>query len=89
MPRRVILIDTDNVSSLPESSIAPYLTALQARVKNAGVRVGSYPLLQRGVYVALIGRDEGAVRALCDEVARALEGRVVSEEDAVREKAGL
>ncbi|OBZ76949.1 N-acetylglucosaminyl-phosphatidylinositol biosynthetic protein gpi1 [Grifola frondosa] len=45
-------------TSLPESSIAPYLTELQARTKAAGIRVGSYPLLSRGVYVALIGRDE-------------------------------
>ncbi|EMD37040.1 hypothetical protein CERSUDRAFT_84059 [Gelatoporia subvermispora B] len=76
-------------TSLPESSIAPYLTDLQARTKAAGIRVGSYPLLQRGVYVSLIGRDEPAVRKLGEEVAAALEGRVVSEEDAIREKAGL
>lgn len=74
---------------LPESSIAPYLTALQARTKAAGVRVGSYPLLQRGVYVALIGRDADAVRVLATEVAEALQGRVVSEEEAAKEKAGL
>ncbi|KAH9936701.1 Molybdopterin binding protein [Amylocystis lapponica] len=73
----------------PESSIAPYLTELQARVKAAGVRVGSYPLLQRGVYVALIGRDKDAVRALGVEVAEALHGRMVSEEEAMKEKAGL
>jgi len=76
-------------TSLPESSIAPYLTQLQARTKAAGVRVGSYPLLMRGVYVALIGRDEEAVRTLATEVAEKLEGRVVSEEEAVKEKAGL
>ncbi|OCH88719.1 Molybdopterin binding protein [Obba rivulosa] len=76
-------------TSLPESSIAPYLTALQARTKSAGIRVGSYPLLQRGVYVSLIGRDEDALRKLSEEVAAALEGRIVSEEDAIREKAGL
>ena len=74
---------------MPESSIAPYLTELQARTKAEGIRVGSYPLLQRGVYVSLIGRDEAAVRKLGEEVAAALEGRVVSEEDAIREKAGL
>jgi hypothetical protein len=34
------------VHSLPESSIAPYLTELQKRVKEEGIRVGSYPLLQ-------------------------------------------
>ncbi|EED78209.1 predicted protein [Postia placenta Mad-698-R] len=73
----------------PESSIAPYLTALQARTKAAGVRVGSYPLLMRGVYVSLIGRDEDAIRSLAEEVAQKLEGRVISEEEAAKEKAGL
>ena len=45
------------VTSQPESSIAPYLTALQERTKALGIRVGSYPLLQHGVYVSLIGQD--------------------------------
>ena len=73
--------------SLPESSIAPYLTELQARTKASGVRVGSYPLLMRGVYVALIGRDEETIRTLAAEVAEKLEGRVVTEEEAAKEKA--
>ncbi|KAH9925115.1 uncharacterized protein B0H18DRAFT_1009902, partial [Fomitopsis serialis] len=55
--------------NIHDSSIAPYLTELQARTKAAGVRVGSYPLLMRGVYVALIGRDEAAVKVLATEVA--------------------
>ncbi|KAI0357678.1 Molybdopterin binding protein [Trametes cingulata] len=76
-------------TSLPESSIAPFLTALQARTKDAGVRVGSYPLLAKGVYVSLIGRDADAVRALAEEVAREVQGRLVSEEEARREKAAL
>ena len=74
---------------LPESSIAPFLTSLQARTKSAGVRVGSYPLLSKGVYVSLIGRDVAAVQELAEEVARELQGRLVSEEDARREKAAL
>lgn len=40
----------------PESMIAPYLTALQARLKPHGIRVGSYPVLGQGVFVSLIGR---------------------------------
>jgi hypothetical protein len=40
---------------IPESSIAPYLTALQSRVKEEGIRIGSYPMLHRGVYVSIIG----------------------------------
>ncbi|KAI0649826.1 MoaB/Mog domain-containing protein [Trametes meyenii] len=76
-------------TSLPESSIAPFLTALQERTKDAGVRVGSYPLLQKGVYVSLIGRDADAVRALGEEVARELQGRLVTEDEARAEKAAL
>ncbi|KAH9851041.1 MoaB/Mog domain-containing protein [Lenzites betulinus] len=76
-------------TTLPESSIAPFLTALQARTKAAGVRIGSYPLLTKGVYVSLIGRDADAVRVLAEEVAVELEGRLVSEEEARREKAAL
>ena len=73
----------------PESSIAPYLTDLQKRHKDDGVRVGSYPLLSRGVYVSLIGRNIEAVKAIAAEVAGALEGRLVTDEEAremVREK---
>ncbi|KAG7095806.1 hypothetical protein E1B28_006506 [Marasmius oreades] len=41
----------------PESMIAPYLTSLQARLKADGIQVGSYPVLNQGVFVSLIGRD--------------------------------
>ncbi|TFK53048.1 Molybdopterin binding protein [Heliocybe sulcata] len=68
-------------TSLPESSIAPYLTELQKRVKNEGVRVGSYPLLRQGVYVSLIARDEKRVRELGDEVVKKLQGKVMTEEE--------
>ena len=53
------------------------------------MRVGSYPLLQRGVYVSLIGRDVDAIKRTAEEVVQKLEGRLVSEEDAIKEKAGL
>lgn len=72
------------MSRLPESSIAPYLTSLQERVKSEGVRVGSYPLLMKGVYVSLIGLDEKRVRILSEEVGKEIQGRLVSEEE-VRE----
>ncbi|ETW77343.1 molybdenum cofactor biosynthesis protein [Heterobasidion irregulare TC 32-1] len=71
-------------TSLPESSIAPYLTSLQERVKSEGVRVGSYPLLMKGVYVSLIGLDEKRVRILSEEVGKEIQGRLVSEAE-VRE----
>lgn len=66
----------------PESSIAPYLTELQARTKADGIRVGSYPLLQAGVYVSLIGQDQEVVKALAEDAAKALDGRLVSDEEA-------
>ena len=53
---------------LPESSIAPYLTALHKRLANEGIRVGSYPLLMQGVTVSLIVRDENRVREIGQEV---------------------
>lgn len=68
---------------LPESSIAPYLTELQARTKADGMRVGSYPLLLHGVYVSLISRDAAAVKALAEEVVQKLDGRLVSDEEAL------
>ena len=74
---------------LPESSIAPFLTSLQARTKSAGVRVGSYPLLSKGVYVSLIGPDVATIKEIAEEVAKELQGRLVSEEEARKEKAAL
>ena len=53
---------------MPESNIAPYLTSLQKRVNSEGIRIGSYPLFLKGVYVSLIGRDEKRVRELGEEV---------------------
>jgi hypothetical protein len=74
--------------SLPESSIAPYLTELQKRVKVEGVRVGSYPLINKGVFVSLIGRNEGRVRELGKEVEEHTQGRAVTEQE-VREAKGI
>ncbi|KAH9974332.1 Molybdopterin binding protein [Lactifluus volemus] len=75
-------------TSLPESSIAPYLTELQKRVKEEGVRVGSYPLFMRGVYVSLIGQNEGRVRELGKEVEGEIQGKVVTEQE-IREAKGV
>ncbi|KAI0088259.1 MoaB/Mog domain-containing protein [Irpex rosettiformis] len=69
-------------TSLPESSIAPYLTDLQARTKGDGIRVGSYPMLSQGVYVSLIGQDRDTVLKLAEEAAKALDGKLVSDEEA-------
>ncbi|TDL27990.1 Molybdopterin binding protein [Rickenella mellea] len=70
-------------TTLPESNIAPYLTSLQNRVKDAGVKIGSYPLIRKGVTVSLIGPDEAMVRELGVEVAKELKGEVVTEEQQV------
>lgn len=68
--------------SLPESSIAPYLATLQKRVAPEGIRIGSYPLIQRGVYVSLIGANRDRIRQLAQEVESEVQGRIVSEEEA-------
>ncbi|KAG9308287.1 MoaB/Mog domain-containing protein [Chiua virens] len=69
-------------TELAESSIAPYLSTLQKRVDPESIRIGSYPLLQRGVYVSLIGADRDRVRELAQEVEKEVQGRIVSEEEA-------
>jgi hypothetical protein len=80
---------TDNSRNrLPESSIAPYLTRLQKRVKEEGVRVGSYPLLMKGVYVSLIGQNENRIRELGKEVEENVQGKVVTEQE-IREAKGM
>lgn len=68
--------------SLPESSIAPYLATLQKRVISEDIQIGSYPLLQRGVYVSLIGANRDRIHQLAQEVGKEIEGRIVSEEEA-------
>ncbi|PPQ93727.1 hypothetical protein CVT25_013067 [Psilocybe cyanescens] len=83
----------------PESIIAPYLTSLQEQLKPHGIQVGSYPVLYKGVYVSLIGRDfqpkdagndniEGKVCLI--EVAREVEleigGKIASEEEVAAQK---
>ena len=75
--------------------IAPYLTGLQARLKPHGIQVGSYPVLSKGVFVSLIGRDlnnshNGTKKIWLADVAREVEkevgGRVVSEEEVAAQK---
>lgn len=85
----------------PESMIAPYLSSLQARLKADGIQVGSYPVLNQGVFVSLIGRDiptyvdsetrkKGPPRVWLAEVAKEVEkevgGRVVSDEEVAEKK---
>ena len=71
----------DTPFSLPESSIAPFLTSLQERVKNDGVRIGSYPFYGRGVYISLIGLNRPSILALGEEVAKETDGYIVTEKE--------
>ncbi|KAI5481030.1 molybdopterin binding domain containing protein [Pseudohyphozyma bogoriensis] len=70
-----LLIHTE----LPESSIAPFLTKLQERVKKELIRVGSYPKLMQGVDVSLIGKDQARLKEVADEVVNELQGEIVME----------
>jgi len=83
----------------PESIIAPYLTALQARLKPIDVQVGSYPVIGKGVCVSLIGRAKGPSGSRIDgqgnsewlanlarEVEAEIDGHVVTEEEVARKK---
>jgi hypothetical protein len=72
---------TDITSSSPESSIAPFLTALQERVKNDGIRIGSYPIFGRGVCVSLIGLDKPSILALGGEVIKETGGYIITEKE--------
>ncbi|KAJ2925310.1 hypothetical protein H1R20_g11759, partial [Candolleomyces eurysporus] len=87
-----IQIFTDRAESL----IAPYLTRLQERLRPHGIQVGSYPVLYKGVFVSLIGRDLAPTNSesqgdrvclteIAKEVEREIAGRILSEEE-VRQK---
>ena len=73
--------------------IAPYLTSLQERLKVHGIQVGSYPVLQKGVFVSLIGRDLDSgqkgrlwLAEVAQEVEREVAGRIWSEEEVAARK---
>ncbi len=56
-------------------------------MKEESVRVGSYPVLKKGVYVSLIGRNENRIRELGKEVEENIQGKVVTEQE-IREAKG-
>jgi molybdenum cofactor synthesis domain-containing protein len=66
---------------LAESSVAPYLTELAAKVEPKGVKVGSYPRWgkKRNV-VTLVGTDRSYMDSLIEEVVKGTEGRHISVE---------
>ncbi|OJD23759.1 hypothetical protein ACJ73_04886 [Blastomyces percursus] len=67
---------------LYESTIAPYLTELAARVEPHGIKVGSYPRWgKKRNTVTLVGKDLKYMESLIDEVEKNVEGRRVMKED--------
>ncbi|KAF3929629.1 hypothetical protein ABW20_dc0102621 [Dactylellina cionopaga] len=59
----------------PESQMAGYLTTLQEKVKDHGVKVGSYPRWGKPRNtVTLLGRDQAYIESLVGEVTEQLEG---------------
>src|SRR6266498_5048275 len=79
-PRQLVEI---SICRQPESMIAPYLASLQERLKPNGIQVGSYPVLYKGVFVSLIGRDPDSSQGsklrlveVAQEVERQVGGRI-------------
>lgn len=67
---------------LAESSVAPYLTELAAKVESKGIKVGSYPRWGKDHNtVTLVGRDKDYMESLIPEVEKGVEGKLVQAED--------
>ena len=67
---------------LAESSVASFLDRLAVKVKDKGVKVGSYPKWgSRNNIVTLVGRDKDFVESLVPEVERGVDGQRVTKED--------
>lgn len=69
-----ILISTP----MSESAVAPYLTELQNRVEEKGVKVGSYPRWGKATNtVTLVGKDKAYLESLVKEVEENVQGHRV------------
>ncbi|KAF2152415.1 3'-phosphoadenosine 5'-phosphosulfate sulfotransferase [Myriangium duriaei CBS 260.36] len=74
---------------LAESEVAGYLTELSEKVKEKGIKVGSYPRWGKGRNtVTLVGRDGEYMESLVKEVEKGVKGRRVGREDEDDEGAG-
>lgn len=63
-------------SSMPESAISKYLSDLQQKVTEKGIKVGSYPKgIGMGVMVSLLGRDVPYMESLVADVEKNLDGK--------------
>jgi len=71
---------------MKESQIAPFLAALQERVKDEGIRIGSYPSFERGVTISLIGKSLERLQELSAELEKEVEGEVVTAEQLDQER---
>ncbi|KAI8374581.1 MoaB/Mog domain-containing protein [Radiomyces spectabilis] len=66
-------------TSLPEGEIAPYLTTVQARVKESHIKIGSYPKWGDDtdgvrVVVSIVGKDQDRVQSIGKEIAQLVKG---------------
>ena len=67
---------------LAESSVASFLDQLAFRVKDKGVKIGSYPRWgSRNNTVTLVGRDKTLIESLVPEVEREVDGKRVTKEE--------
>lgn len=65
----------------PESQMADYLTSLQEKVQERGVKVGSYPRWGKPRNtVTLVGRDREYIEGLVEEVSKQLDGARINVE---------
>lgn len=65
-----------------ESAVAEYLTELAEKVKDRGIKVGSYPRWgKKRNTVTLVGKDKEYMDSLVPEVEKAVEGKRVERED--------
>lgn len=66
---------------MPESAVSEYLTDLQNRVNEKGVKVGSYPRWGKAKNtITLVGRDKEYIDSLLDEVEKNVQGMRITVE---------
>ncbi|KAL7411079.1 MoaB/Mog domain-containing protein [Mrakia frigida] len=64
-------------TEMAESNIAPGLGRLAEEVRKEGIRVGSYPALQKGVTISLIGKNQERLKELEQRIVQEFEGTVI------------
>ncbi|KAF7730662.1 hypothetical protein EC973_001611 [Apophysomyces ossiformis] len=74
---------------LQEGKIAPFLSALQEKVRDKHIKIGSYPKWGTDaqgirVVVSVVGKNEEVVRDTADQIARDIEGWTYTPEQTVK-----